>query len=335
MTAIDAAFEVLHAAGKPLHYREITERMLAQKLWTTNGKTPWVTVNARLGADINEQGGASRFVRVGPGLFALNPSETHIPPTVEQPHPTETEKIGDTGARLTFVDAAEHVLMESGNDEPLHYRTITERALEFIRTKGRTPAATMYAAILSEIRRQKARGESPRFVQHGRGMIGLSAWLPSEVAGIIEEKNREVRQSLLDRARSVSPADFETLVSELLVAMGFEEVELTDFSGDGGIDVRGTLVVGDAVRIRMAVQAKRWKSNVPVKVVREVRGSLGAHEQGLIITTSDFSKGADTEANRSDAAPIALMNGERLAALLAEHEIGAMSKDYKLLILDE
>ena len=48
------------------------------------------------------------------------------------------------------------------------------------------------------------------------------------------------------------------------------------FSGDGGIDVRGTLVVGDAVRIRMAVQAKRWKDNVPVKVVREVRDSLGS-----------------------------------------------------------
>ena len=238
---------------------------------------------------------------------------------------------------LTFTDAAERVLTDSGNQEPLHYNVITKLALELglLRTEGRTPAATMYSAVLTEIRRHETRGETPRFVQHGRGMVGLSAWLPEEVAGLIEDKNREVRQSLLDRALAASPAEFESLVGELLAAMGFEEVELTPMSGDGGIDVRGTLVVGDAVRIRMAVQAKRWKNNVSRQIVQQVRGSLGAHEQGLIITTSDFSKGAKTDANRPDAAPVALMNGERLAALLAKYQIGTYIKSYELFLLDE
>ena len=71
MTAIEAAFQVLRASGKPLHYREITKRMLEQKLWFTAGQTPWETVNARLAVDINKHGGASKFVRVGPGLFGL------------------------------------------------------------------------------------------------------------------------------------------------------------------------------------------------------------------------------------------------------------------------
>ena len=39
MNAIDAVFEVLRDAGKPLHYREVTERILSQKLWMTGGKT--------------------------------------------------------------------------------------------------------------------------------------------------------------------------------------------------------------------------------------------------------------------------------------------------------
>ena len=193
----------------------------------------------------------------------------------------------------------------------------------------------MYSVIFAEIRRQETRGESPRFVQHGRGMVGLAAWLPTEVARLIEEKNREARQSLLTRARAASPVAFENLVGELLVAMGFEEVEVTNVSKDGGIDVRGTLVVGEAVRIRMAVQAKRWKHNVQAPTVQQLRGSLGAHEQGLIITTSDFSKGAKAEAARADAAPVALMNGEQLAALLAKHEIGARAESYKLFTLDE
>ena len=337
MNAIDAAHEILRDAGKPLHYREITKRMLAQKLWMTGGKTPWATVNAQLAVDTKEGSPASRFVRAGPGLFALNPNMTPILPDPDLSPALEHEKQSGAGDSLTFTDAAERVLKESGNQEMLHYNVITKLALArgLIRTEGRTPAATMYSAVLTEIRRHETRGETPRFVQHGRGMVGLSAWLPEEVAGLIEDKNREVRQSLLDRALAAPPAEFESLVGELLAAMGFEEVELTPMSGDGGIDVRGTLVVSDAVRIRMAVQAKRWKNNVSKPVVQQVRGSLGAHEQGLIITTSDFSKGAKIDANRSDAAPVALMNGERLAALLAKYEIGAKITPYELYALDD
>ena len=317
MNAIDAAYEILRDAGKPLHYSEITKRMLAQKLWNTTGQTPWESVNARLSTDIKDRGLDSRFTRESPGVYTLN-----------------SNLLAES---LTFTDAAERVLTESGNQEPLHYNVIIKLALErgLLRTEGRTPAATMYSAVLTEIRRHETRGETPRFVQHGRGMVGLSAWLPEEVAGLIEDKNREVRQSLLDRALAAPPAEFESLVGELLAAMGFEEVELTPMSGDGGIDVRGTLVVGDAVRIRMAVQAKRWKKNVLRQIVQQVRGSLGAHEQGLIITTSDFSKGAKNDANRSDAAPVALMNGERLAALLAKYEIGAKITPYELYTLDD
>ena len=70
-------------------------------------------------------------------------------------------------------------------------------------------------------------------------------------------------------------------------------------------------------------------------MVQQLRGSLGAHEQGLIITTSGFSGGATKEANRSDAAPVALINGEQLAVLLEEHEIGARKTSYELYTLDE
>ena len=47
MKAIEAAAIVLNDADGPLHYRELTDRMLARKLWTTEGRTPWDTVRAR------------------------------------------------------------------------------------------------------------------------------------------------------------------------------------------------------------------------------------------------------------------------------------------------
>jgi len=85
----------------------------------------------------------------------------------------------------------------------------------------------------------------------------------------------------------------------------------------------------------MAVQVKRWQANVQAPVVQQVRGSLGAHEQGLIITTSDFAKGAREEASRPDATPVALMNGEQLVKLLVENDIGIRRTPADLIELGE
>ena len=64
----------------------------------------------------------------------------------------------------------------------MHYKEITEKALEkgWLVTGGKTPEATMYAQVITEIKRQQKRGERPRFVQHGRGgYVGLSQWMGS------------------------------------------------------------------------------------------------------------------------------------------------------------
>ena len=61
----------------------------------------------------------------------------------------------------------------------------------------------------------------------------------------------------------LTSAQFEELVAQLLPETGFESVDVTEYNRDGGIDVRGTLLISDVVRIKMAVQAKRRKINFP------------------------------------------------------------------------
>jgi len=193
----------------------------------------------------------------------------------------------------------------------------------------------MYAQVITEIKRQQKRGERPRFVQHGRGYIGLSQWMGRGLAFQIEQHNHQIRKVLRERLLAMKPGEFEELISQLLAEMGFEMVEVTKLSGDGGIDVRGTLLISDVVRIKMAVQAKRWKGNIQSPTVQQVRGSLGAHEQGLIITTSDFSTGAIKEANQPDKTPVGLMNGEQLVTLLMEYNIGVRRMSHDLFELEE
>ena len=202
-------------------------------------------------------------------------------------------------------------------------------------TEGKTPEASMCAQILTEIKRFNRRSEQPRFVQHGKGFVGLSKWMGRGLAFEIEQHNKKVRQALHRRLLGMEWDVFEELIARLLAEMGFEEIEVTSRSKDGGIDVRGTLVVGDVIRTRMAIQVKKWKRNVQAPVVQQVRGSLGTYEQGLIITTSDFSPGARKEAARPDATPVALMNGEQLVLLLVEHNIGVSRRTHDLIEIDE
>jgi hypothetical protein len=70
MTFLEAAFEVLRWEGRPLHYKELTERALAKKLLTFVGRTPEVTMQTQLTGAVKKAPG-NPFVRVKPGVFGL------------------------------------------------------------------------------------------------------------------------------------------------------------------------------------------------------------------------------------------------------------------------
>ncbi len=347
MSLKEAAIQVLRDVREPLTAQQITERLLTQKLWQTQGKTPHATVAARLYTDIKAEGEKSPFVLVGPQTFGLRelgarPSAAkpaRPPKAPDKPAAIETPTAAATGGEYSFTDAAEKVLEQFGEKKPMHYRQITEKAMElgWVATTGKTPEATMYAQVLTEIRRYQKRGEQPRFVQHGRGYVGLSRWMGKGLAFEIEQHNKRVRQALHKQLLAMDPTEFEEMIARLLAEIGFEDIEVTRRSGDGGIDVRGTLVVGEVIRTRMAIQVKRWKpsNRVQAPEVQKVRGSLGTHEQGLVVTTSDFSPGARDEAARANAVPVALMNGEQLVALLAAYEIGVSKQTHDIIDLGE
>ena len=66
-----AISQVLGASSTPLHYQEITKRIIADGLRDNLGVTPAATVNAQISASIKRQGTGSPYVRVAKGTFAL------------------------------------------------------------------------------------------------------------------------------------------------------------------------------------------------------------------------------------------------------------------------
>ena len=66
MTFLEAALKILGREGKPLHFKDLTERAMNKKLLTFVGRTPEVTMQTQLTAAVKKAPG-SPFVRVKPG----------------------------------------------------------------------------------------------------------------------------------------------------------------------------------------------------------------------------------------------------------------------------
>jgi hypothetical protein len=109
MTFLEAALEVLKREGKPLHYKELTERAMGKKLLTFVGRTPEVTMQTQLTGAVKKAPG-SPFVRVKPGVFGLL-RYPEMPPEVE-PAPKETSRSGKE--RAAKDDAASGADAEAG-----------------------------------------------------------------------------------------------------------------------------------------------------------------------------------------------------------------------------
>ena len=147
-----------------------------------------------------------------------------------------------------------------------------------------------------------------------------------------QQLNDELTEALLATIRQTSWQFFEQLVIDLLLAMGYggsrqDAGEAFQTGSDGGID---GVIKEDRLGLNVIyVQAKRWDNVVGRPAVQGFVGSLvgqGAN-RGVMITTSDFTKGAVDYVERTSAAKVILVDGQRLAQLMIEHDVGVAEED--------
>ena len=125
---------------------------------------------------------------------------------------------------------------------------------------------------------------------------------------------------------------FEEFLKEYLLKMGLDEVEVTQSTRDGGIDLKAIRKgVGDFSDIDIThyyIQAKRYaiSSKISVSKVRELKGTIPFGYKGIFITTSDFTSEAINESNNDPSKPVVLISGKSLVMSCIDHEIGFMYK---------
>jgi HJR/Mrr/RecB family endonuclease len=128
-------------------------------------------------------------------------------------------------------------------------------------------------------------------------------------------------KTVLNRVLELDATEFEILIQHLLTALGFEGAEHTGKTGDGGVDARGELNISNLAKMKIFVQAKRYKLGTKIKpsTVKALRQSIPFGGQGAFITTCDYHKKAKEVAIEAGFPRIGLINGRQLVDLLADN----------------
>lgn len=132
-----------------------------------------------------------------------------------------------------------------------------------------------------------------------------------------------MQDHLRDRMFETDPEEFEVLCKMVLVRrLDTESLQVTAFRQDDGIDIEGVIDEG-IIRALLGVQVKRYRegNTVSNNYIQRFRGALtqGNHQIGTYITSSSFT-GPAVEA--AEALQVCLVDGETLASMMVDNEIG-------------
>jgi restriction system protein len=151
-----------------------------------------------------------------------------------------------------------------------------------------------------------------------------------------------VATELLDRIRGESPRFLEEIVLKVLHAMGYGEGEddMTVLGGPGDEGVDGVIKQDTLGLDQIYVQAKRRKEDSAIGP-ENIQSFIGAvhnkgASRGVFITTSRFTTEAKKAAEKYPQPRIILVDGNKLADFMLEHEIGVtVDKVFTVYKIDE
>lgn len=150
-----------------------------------------------------------------------------------------------------------------------------------------------------------------------------------------DQMEKEIKNELLEKLKSIDPYFFEKVVLKLLKRMGYGDFIETSKSADGGID---GIINEDKLGLdKIYIQAKRFTENkVREKDIRNFIGAMsGDTNKGVFVTTSLFDTGAIEKAKNAHH-KIILIDGNKLVDLMHEFNVGVQIKQtYEVKQLDE
>jgi restriction system protein len=248
-------------------------------------------------------------------------SRDELYPLYKAEHPDDTsnivigQQVGQIARFLLEIQAGDYVITPAADTEWLHHGQVGPDP-SYIYASGDDGCPYRHRRRVAWAPQRLKRGDfSVPFQNTIRS--SLSVFAVSQRDEFLAAIGRVVLEQVLE----LDAKDFEILVGHLLTALGFEGSEVTGKTGDGGVDATGELNVAGLAKVKVFVQAKRYKlgSKVNANTVKQLRQAIPSSGQGAFITTADFQGAAAEVALESGFPRIGLINGRQLVDLLIEH----------------
>ena len=241
------------------------------------------------------------------------------------------QRVGQIARFLLEIKPGDYVITPAQNTEYIYYGIVEEDAYYLAdgsdgcpynqRKKVKWNKAPIQRSQFSVPFQNTIRSSLTVFsISHKKNFfttIGESKLIPES-----EKKSEfEYYTYVLNRILELDDKEFEILITHILTALGFEGSEHTGKVADGGVDATGELNVANMAKIKLFVQAKRYKleSHISTNTVKALRANIPAGGQGAFITTADFQKHAKEIAVEQGFPRIGLINGDQLVDILTEH----------------
>lgn len=259
-------------------------------------------------------------------------------PLYREDYPQDTsnvligQQVGQIARFLLDIQAGDYVITPAKNTEYIYYGVVqSDPSYYFDKGKDGCPFFHRRKVKWNKTPIQRSQFSVPFqntirssltvfYISHKKNFfetIGRNELLPKE------EINNEYDyyQTVLNRILELDPTEFEILITHLLTALGFEGSEHHGKVGDGGVDATGELNVSNMAKVKVFVQAKRYKleSRISANTVKALRQNIPSGGQGAFITTCDYQAKAQEVAVESGFPRIGLINGKQLVDILVEH----------------
>lgn len=257
-------------------------------------------------------------------------------PLYKQAHPKDTsnivigQQVGQIARFLLEIQAGDYVITPASDTEWLHYGQVVADP-SYVYATGDDGCPYRHRRRVTWVKERLKRGDfSVPFQNTIRSSLTVFAVSQRDeflaAIGRTDGAPKTTAQYdpyrvVLEQVLELDDKEFEILVGHLLTALGFEGSEVTGKTGDGGVDATGELNVAGLAKVKVFVQAKRYKlgSKVNASTVKQLRQAIPFGGQGAFITTADYQAAAAEVALEAGFPRIGLINGRQLVDLLIEH----------------
>jgi len=264
-------------------------------------------------------------------------SREELYPLYKAAYPDDTsnvvigQQVGQIARFLLEIQPGDYVIVPSPDTEYIHYGVVAENAYYFAdgtdgcpylhRKKVTWHPEPIQRSLFSVPFQNTIRSSLTVFYISHKKNFFTTIGRPDLVPDGEKKMEFDYYTSILGRILELDDQEFEILITHILNALGFEGAEHKGKVGDGGVDATGELNIANMAKIKLFVQAKRYKlgSKIPANVVKALRANIPAGGQGAFITTADFQPQAKEIAVEQHFPRIGLINGDQLVDILAEH----------------